>query len=304
MTEAFLELPSDLEDGDQLADWAEALMFLEEREAITRGELKRRLAAKGGDFEVGLLLDRVRARRRRAVAYPFEEKPNSLVRRDDTDPTLYEFLLWASFPQSPVRLGHDYRAIDRFFDRIVLRALVACFGEEALGVRFGTPASNGRPAGFADALVWLADQMNVEPTGSLPPNDEKNDAGVDVIVWRPLSDARTDFVVAIAQCTFRDDWEDKAVELFAASESWGGGWLALGRPPVTFLAVPFAYSATASRFGELRGLINVILDRTRICELAEGVDPDDLDEITDWSAKMRDEMLSPKGAPKRPPKGS
>lgn len=305
MAEALLELPADLEDGNAVADWAEAVMLLEERETIPAAELKRRLTAgRGGDFEVGLLTAQVETRKRRAgPAYPFAVVDDALVRRDDGDTALYEFLFWASFPGSKVRRSHDYRAIDRFFDRVVLRAVQSYLGPQCRGVRFGTPASDGRPAGFADALVWLADQMDLDRIGSLPPNDDKNDAGADVVVWLPFADARSDLVVGIAQCTLRDAWENKAVELCGNAQTWGGGWIALGREPLTFLAVPFTWTSTAPRFAEIRGLINVVLDRVRLCALAGSPHPDDVDEIRGWCAEMRDDLRDTTPATGRPKDG-
>src|SRR4051812_7641247 len=177
MARAELELPADLENGNELADWAEALMLLEGRAKISRAELKRRLRDRGDeDLAVGLLLEQVRTRAARAKkSYPFTRTATGIEKRPKVDATLYEFLLWLSIPQSPARKKHEYRTIDRYFDRVVLKALLAYLGPKAQGRRFGTPASDGRPTGFADALVWIAAAMGVDHQGSIPPNDKKND---------------------------------------------------------------------------------------------------------------------------------
>lgn len=69
-------------------------------------------------------------------------------------------------------------------------------------------------------------------------------------VSEPLrfNDERPDFVVAIAQCTLQGAWEDKAPLLNADAELWGGGWIPIGRPPVTVLAIPFVVSGTEQRY--------------------------------------------------------
>jgi hypothetical protein len=301
MARAELELPSDFENGNDLADWAEATMLLEGRTRISRTELKRRVRDRGDeDLAVGLLLEQVRARSGRAKkSYPFKRTRHGLERRTSIDETLYEFLLWLSIPQSPVRKKHDYRTVDRYFDRVVLKAILAYLGPKAHGRRFGTPASDDRPTGFADALIWIAAAMGIDHRGSMPPNDNKNDAGVDVIAWMPFAHPtpdRPDFLVVIAQCTVRDAWPAKAAEVFAAAETWGGRWISLGRPPATILAIPFVVPKTHDNFDELRGLVNLILDRLRLCELLASPYAADTDSIRRWSRTVREMILNPKPA--------
>jgi hypothetical protein len=175
----------------------------------------------------------------------------------------------------------------------VLKAMKAYLGPRAEGVRFGTPSSDGRPTGFADALVWLGDLMDIEATGSLPNNDDKNDAGTDVIVWLPFADARSDLLVAIGQCTFRSDWTAKAAELAAAARLWGGGWLALGQKPVSMSAVPFTYTNAHSLFPEIRQLVTVVLDRIRLCQLVAAPYGEDLADIESFAAAMRTQIMGP-----------
>jgi hypothetical protein len=212
------------------------------------------------------------------------------VIRRDADSLLYEFLLWLSFPQSPVRREREYRAVDRYFDRVVLKALKAHFGDRCEGIRFGTPASDGRPKGFPEAITWLSELITLEE-GSEPRNPAKNDAGVDVIVWLPFSDSRADFMTMIAQCTVREEWEDKANEIAGTTGSWRG-WLDFGRDPLTSLAVPFAIPRTHPRLGELRRTINIILDRTRLLELLDDVYPEDRPRLESWVRGVRVRMLA------------
>jgi hypothetical protein len=301
MPEAILELPAG-RDGESLADWAEALMFLEGHDEMPRTELRRRLRddSSEADVEVSLLLEQIHFRSRRAQkSYPFARGDAGLIRRERVDPTLYEFLLWLSVPQSPARKRHEYRAIDRYFDRVVLKALRTYLGSRSRGVRFGTPASDGRPKSFGPAIEWLAEQMKLVASGSIPPNPDKNDAGVDVIAWIPMQDSRSDYVVAIAQCTLRDDWEDKAAAVSGAASPWGGGWISLGKDPLTVLAVPFTFSDENPRFDELRQTVNLVLDRGRICELLRDPYPDDAAKLRSWCGTVREMLLRPKPAPPR-----
>jgi hypothetical protein len=68
--------------------------------------------------------------------------------------------------------------------------------------------------------------------------------------------------------------------------------------PVTFLAVPFCVQATDARFPELRQLVNVILDRVRLCELVSEPYEDDVADLTAWISSQRDGMRLPAAAPK------
>ena len=292
MHEALIERPESRR-GEALADWAEAIILLEERDELSVAEITRRLGherGESGDVEVGLLLNEVEVRRRRASgAYPFEPTEFGIDRREDIDTLLYEFLLWLSFPQSPVRREQEYRTIDRYFDRVVLKAAKAHFGERCEGVRFGTPASDGRPKGFPEAITWLAGLTKLTE-GSEPPNPAKNDGGVDVFVWLPFADGRSDFLVMLVQCTVRDDWETKANEIAGTASRWRG-WLDFGRDPVTGLAVPFAVPRTHAGVGELRRAVNIILDRTRILELISEVYAEDRPRLEVWAAGVRARML-------------
>jgi hypothetical protein len=294
LRESLLDTPATLEDGDILADWAEALLFLEDRRFIPRDELRRRLG--GGDLEVavGLLLEQVRVRAANAPAsYPFRREPGGMRLEPSIDRTLYEFLLWLSMAGSPARRLRAYRAVDAYFDRVVLKALCSYLGPFSTGVRFGAPASHGRPKGYRDALEWLAERMEVSPQGSLPPNDAKKDGGVDVIVWLPLPDHRADYVAAIAQCTVMEAWPDKIAQVFTAARCWGGGWIGLARDPLAVLAVPFAVPRTHPRFEELRWIIPVLLDRMRLCHLARNPFAEDRDYVSRWLERVRRAFRNP-----------
>jgi hypothetical protein len=298
MAEALIE-PPDSRTGEALADWAEAIMLLEQRDEFSMAEMTRRLGherGESGDVEVGLLLNEVEVRARRAPeSYPFASTEFGIERREEIDVLLYEFLLWLSFPQSPVRREREYRAIDRYFDRVVLKAVKAHFGERCEGVRFGTPASDGRPSGFPAAITWLAELTKLAE-GSEPRNPAKNDAGVDVFVWMPFSDGRSDFLVMVIQCTVREDWEAKANEVAGTAQRWRG-WLDFGRDPVTGLAVPFAISRSHAGVGELRRAVSVIFDRTRILELVSEVYADDRARLEVWAASVHARMLAPPPEP-------
>jgi hypothetical protein len=119
---------------------------------------------------------------------------------------------------------------------------------------------------------------------------------VDVIAWMPFAHPnqdRPDFLVVIAQCTVKEAWKTKASEVLSASTTWGGRWINLGRAPATALAIPFVLPLSHPDFDELRGLVNFILDRLRLCELLTEPYPVDVKSIRRWSRTIRNMILSP-----------
>jgi hypothetical protein len=193
---------------------------------------------------------------------------------------LYAFLLCISV-SAPYREQRRWTETDRWFDRVVLQALKQDLGAGSQALRFGHPPSDGRPAGFQDALDWLCVQMGLG-RGTAERLERPNDDGVDVVAWRPFGDKRTGFIVVLAQCTVQRDpatWVDKGRECDAVT--WGG-WVDFGRPPLTCLALPFAIPASSDRWDQLRRAANVVLDRMRICELLNDVTLEDEADICEW----------------------
>ena len=271
-------------DACSLADWAEALMFVEDRNnssrSLLRGRLRSSLFTDGDELDIQLemLLSEVERRKKRAeAAYPFAWTEIGLSRTREVNETPYEFLLWLAV--SPIYRQQDrYDEIEELFDNLVKQALIHYLGPNAIGVRFGSPASAGRPSGFPDAVKWLARLLRLQ-TGAAVPRPQRKDGGVDVVVWHPFRDERPGFAVILCQCTVAHSWTPKAKDIVAGI--WNG-WIDFGRDPLTAIAVPFAIPQGFGHWDELRRTVNIILDRMRLAELINVKDVDDLPAIRKW----------------------
>ena len=264
-------------------------MLAEDRNNSSRSFLRMRLRSSlftdGDELEIQLdmLLSEVERRKKRAeAAYPFAWTEIGLSRTREVDETPYEFLLWLAV--SPIYRQQDrYDEIEELFDNLVKRALILYLGPNAAGVRFGSPASGGRPGGFPNAVKWLANLLRLQ-TGAAGPRPQVKDGGVDVVVWNPFRDGRTGFVVILCQCTVAHDWTPKAKDIVAGI--WNG-WIDFGRDPLTAIAVPFAIPQGFDRWDELRRTVNIILDRMRLAELIEIDAVDGLAAIKAWNSRER-----------------
>ena len=264
-------------------------MFAEDRSNLSRASLRIRLRSglyiEGEELELqlDLLLSEVDRRRKRAeAAYPFACTEIGVSRIRTIEAAPYEFLLWLAV--SPIYRQQDrYAEIDELFDNLVRQALRVYMGPNSTGVRFGSPASGGRPAGFPAAVKWLASLLRLQ-TGAAVPRPKRRDGGVDVVVWHPFRDGRTGFVVILCQCTVAHDWTPKAKDIVPGI--WNG-WIDFGRDPLTAIAVPFSIPQAFNQWDELRRTVNIILDRMRIVELIESNALDDLAAIQTWNSKER-----------------
>ena len=166
------------------------------------------------------------------------------------------------------------------------QAIINYFGKEAMGVRFGSPASNGRPPNFPEAIKWLADMLNLE-IGPGTPRSQSRDGGVDVVVWRPFRDHRTGFIVVLCQCTVANNWPNKSRDI--QPRKWAG-WIDFAFEPATALAVPFAIPKTFEQWDELRRTVNLVLDRIRLSELIGRIPVEDLENIRVWANSERETL--------------
>jgi len=276
-------------DAPSLADWAEAIMFIEMRENISRSALRQRLKgalaveAEDIEIEIDLLIGEVSRRDRIASeTYPFKETNVGVGRKHISEEALYEFLLWLSIsPQ--YRQENRYNEIEEPFDQLVKQALISYLGSSARGVRFAHPSSDGRPANFPQAIQWLAGLLNLS-TGKAIPRPCSKDAGLDVVVWQPFKDGRSGFITILCQCTVELDWTPKAKDIVL------GNWLGLidfGLHPITVLAIPFAVPLAFEKWDELRRTVNIVLDRFRLCELVRPEELQNIEAIKSWSSNER-----------------
>ncbi len=263
--------PADYRDPVAMGDWAELRMLVTGRKRLSRVDIRNAVRqatlSDGDDVELSVesVVREVRARERiGASSYPFVLDGDAIGLKPTASALAYSFLLCAS--ASPlIREQRALAELDVLFDYIVLDALRTYLGNESRGIRFGWPVTGGRPTDFANALDWIAGQMRLE-RGPAKETGGKKDGGVDVIVWRPFSDARPGFLSILAQCTVQFDWIPKSRDVIG--DVWAG-WLDFGKMPQTCLAVPFVVPGVFRRWDETRRTVNIILERIRIASLVK-----------------------------------
>ena len=285
-----IPVPTKLGVSD-LADWAEAIMILDNRGRISKSMLRGRLRSLADDGEqpdeiIELTFGEVKERRKSAPStYPFHVSDVGIERVPEIERSPYEFLLWLSF--SPVfREEKRFNESDVPFDEIAASALRALWGPYGQAVRFGFPPSGERPNTFPGAIAWLCEKLNL-PVGAAKPSPQRQDGGVDVIAWRPFQDRRSGFSIILCQCTVQIDWKGKGKDI--ESDVWRG-WVDLGKDPTLALAIPFAVPAVFDRWDEVRRSVHIILDRGRLCELVDPTTLANLDTLRNWCEHERDKL--------------
>lgn len=262
-------------------------MLVEDRGTFSRSMIRNRLrdVLSHDEVEIDLLLGEVR--RRHAAApnvYPFKVIDNR-IERVVPDATIYTHLLLLSLDEAPFRRQRGFASVDVGLDLLTIEGLIAYLGKGALGIRFAWPALKGpnhRPTGFADAIDWLADQLDRTP-GTGRRSLKKKDGGVDVVVWRPFHDRGAGFLVILAQTTVQMNFVPKAKDIRA--HQWNE-WIPLGVPPLTAIVVPHSIPSTSDAWDDMHYDVNMIVDRMRLCELLENaaaLPADVCGRLDDWN---------------------
>jgi hypothetical protein len=188
-----------LDDVVALADWFEGSLVAGERTRLSRSRIREGIQSRWSmedrdelDVTVELLFQEFGRRARIArESYPFIEDSTGFRRRGSAG-LAYDFLLVVCV-SGPLRDEGRQQEVERLVDELALDALRGYLGERACGIRFGWPASGGRPTAFGQAVQWLCDHMGLQPgVGRVRP--KSNDGGLDVVVWNPFRDKRTGFV--------------------------------------------------------------------------------------------------------------
>ena len=134
----------------------------------------------------------------------------------------------------------------------------------------------GNPATEPDAAAHWEDVAT--PRGR-PPLTSYNDAGVDVVVWRPFADGRQGFPVLLAQCTVQRNWAAKVDDINI--DLWRS-WIDFPTaPPQKVLVIPFADTGPDARWTSHTTRAGMILERRRLLELLGRLDCHELEQLAD-----------------------
>lgn len=293
-------------DAASLADWAEALMFVEDLETLSDTDLRDRLSEIGpsdqeeeeADLapysqEVEDILREVASRSTdMGGAYPFARTAEGIARRDaGLDSDLYQFLLYLSLRDAPFRKETWSKDVSPLFDFVGEAAVRTLLGAGAVSRRFGWPvtAAVPRPTGPRQALVWLAKEMGTTHDSSTAIKSRGKDMGVDVAVWRPFDDQRPGFPVLLVQCTVSSrEWSTTKIKDINV-RLWQS-YLRQGFEPMSALVVPFRISSPGGLEAWDLGShdVTMIIDRSRLAELLAQVDPSTITDVSSIRSKVGD----------------
>jgi len=280
------ELPA-IEDVYALADWIETNVLLAQTKEISRAQLGHLLSGHTGitlnELETPISFLFAEIARRRHIAgrgYPLFIQESFVKLDHESNSEFYKFLLLISL-DGPMRRAKRYKEIDRIFDYVVGAAAKSYFGKGTEALRFGWPASDGRPKKFEAALEWLSNQIGM-PRGASKPNPNTKDGGVDVVAWKSFGDLMTAFMVVYIQCTVQSDWYPKSKD--AIDRVWfghidTGGWAS------TALAIPFVVPRNYEKWDDLRRIVSIVFDRLRLTRLLHDCDVALFTDMSSWNRK-------------------
>ena len=255
---------------DEIADWIETCLLVRNDNHLglnTLNEMARELIDTS-EHQVALA---VRSMERRsdllADSYPFRITDDYLQVDTGAQEFPYTSLLTmtATSPFNQlVDLSHaEFEASAIQFEKITEEAIRSLLGPGSKALRFGYPNELGRPSGFQEAMVWLAEQLEVKLGDSYRPPKRK-DGGVDVIGWKPFPDNKSGMPVLLVQCTLQRDFTDKAADI--ELRHWSG-WIKLQTPPTAVLAIP-GHVDGHEKWEEISAR-SMILDRCRLAGLLD-----------------------------------
>jgi hypothetical protein len=272
MSHPGLLVPVDSHDEVGLTDWFEAVMLSDQLEHLSKSRIRSYIreifSEENAETSVEAVLAEVGRRKFLCSdAYPFSQDYAGVNFKKGMAGSAYLFMLCLSVSKA-FRTQARFKETDELFDLLVLDALERYLGPGCEGMRFGSPASGGRPRNFRDGIAWLALKMNL-PVGPGGARKTAGDGGMDVAVWRHFRDKRSGFLTLLAQCTVQVEWFEKSRDL--NEDSWRG-WLDFGKNPHLALAIPFVIPHPFNKWDELRRNVHSILDRLRLCELLGNVE--------------------------------
>lgn len=304
----WLDFGFDFDDPDSLAEIIELMMVASRESFLAASELRTAFPAGNQPsdaqmtYAFNVIADR-RAKMRKH--YPFKKERRGIKFEAGGAWRLYAFLLLLSFKNTPMRAASEYRSSDPIFDSIVLRAFKRKLGPGTEGLVFGFPARDGRPTNFADAVEWVAERLGVELREDKKRiSTDKNDDGVDVIVWTPFADGDTGYPVILVQNTIQQAFADKPRDVLP--NRWRE-WLVIGAAPVVGFAIPFAVPTGDKRRADVVAVATYFFERGRLMENLRAEDPTTWPEWPDLVKFVDDELkgataatgVKPAGAKKK-----
>jgi hypothetical protein len=221
--------------------------------------------------------------------YPFEVGENYLTLRDETEQSIYVFLLLLS------TFGHDAGPAPgdgaKLFEEVSAQAAETYLGgnDIARSKVFGFPRRI-QPKDFGSALDDLCRAMG-EGVGhkGRPTSKDQKDAKLDVVAWRGFPDGRCGKLIAFGQCATGTHWRDKLTEL--QPHDWCRFWMrdTPATLPIRLFFVPHRIEEKTWFQTCVHG--GVLFERCRIAHLAKSSPAELVTRLTAWSRFVLDRAL-------------
>ena len=251
---------------------------------------------RGSEVSQGVAQDAFSEAERRLVAcgvvgsYPFDIEQGLIKLRIGWEESPYILLLLLS--KAKPTAGHNGTAV--LFERLCTHAAHQYFGGDAnnaFALRFGTPRK-APLAKFYQAVDDLCIKLS-EGGGCREPSKGRHlgDNGLDVVAWRPFSDARGGKLIAFGQCaTGGDDgWKKKLTELQGGSfaRKWFRDIPSVD--PIRLFFLPHRVPENDWRNTSIDG--GIIFDRCRIVACLTNLDPVLLDSCKKNTKRLVKEIV-------------
>lgn len=209
-------------DLEMMVDWLEANLLLLDEE-ISGSDLVDLLCENeiyDGDnqdfvweFVKNIFNTMVWRKRKLGVSYPFERiGPEHWLRSENwLDHVEYAFCLLLSiaphFRKYRKAAEIDFGEQGEIFERLTIEAVSTEFRDWRVHL---TGWSRENPVKLGTVVDQLANILN-ESTGDLQPwtTHRSNEAGLDLVLYRPFPDGRIAFPVYLCQCASGHDWSKK-----------------------------------------------------------------------------------------------
>jgi len=227
------------------------------------------------------------------TGYPFDVQIESIQRRDDTQASVYVFMLLLSLLGAKTTDEHEDGT--KLFEEVSAAALREYLrwrdGDEALVQTrvFGFPRRQTKDS-FAAALDALCSKLG-EGGGhkNRPDTNDQKDAALDVAVWRCFPDGRVGKHILFGQCATGRNWQGKLLEL-PDTDRWCRYYMNEGPAvlPLRVFLVPHAVDdkhwGKACYFGDL------VFDRCRIAYCCRTLDTDLSTRVAEWNKRILQEL--------------
>lgn len=291
------KLPSPQADVHELADFAELLCWhrglASKREIVAYlgrvDDNDNNVGCDDDDDENSDFLDEVMNEIERRVSacgvgYPFHLDLEGTVLRYNTDDSnersiLYRYLLLSTrlnMKDTRVHEGIDGALL---FEEICAHVLKNYLGaSRAKTLVFGTATAGS----FHDKIKALCDELR-EGSGYRNPDEvpsEDRDGKLDIVAWVPFSDCRVGQLIVFSQCKTGTTWEEQVGQLRpdAFVQKWIDGTIAV--VPVRSFCVSEACGQ--SRWNSRSIDAGILLDRCRLVDFCNNIDPTLLSKINCW----------------------